>query len=286
MQPQKSQVQSAFTDAQARHELNESMLYLRRLYGYAPPKGISPAAMKVRFNKLVKAVGKAVKRYVESTGRVPDKMRNTSPYVVSKEFPARKNDGLESYANVPDDRLMNAPLHTLEAAGNLLNFNADYLLKAQHEAAVKARTRREWQRAEYEYVDKSDYTLHDLYDDLMERMDATENYTTPEQYREERRKWRQCRYYACLNYFPTEKAHMKSAAFKRSGIEARRKDARYCCDECKKDQENALERLKKTGTLLPEYAYEYILDDAREKRAGKEIAISQENLVKIAEKSP
>lgn len=286
MQPQKAIKLSAVTDAQARHELNETMLYLRRRYGFAPPKGISPAAMKVRCDSLVNAVDNAVERYVTATGRAPDRMRNTSPYVVSKDFPAKKNDSLQSYANVPDDRLKRAPLHTLEAAGNLLNFNADYLLKAHHEAAVRLRTRREWQRAEYEYVDKSDYNLRDLYDDLMERMDATENYITPEQYRQERKKWRQCRYYACDNYFPTEKSHMKSAAFKRSGIEARRKDARYCCDECKKDQENALERLKKTGTLLPEYAYEYILDDAREKKAGKEIAISQENLDKLAEKTP
>jgi hypothetical protein len=286
MQPQKALIQSAVTVARARLELNESMLYLRRLYGFAPPKGISQAAMKVRCDRLVNAVDNAVERYVEATGRVPDKMRNTSPYVVSKEFPARKNEGLASYANVPDDRLKKAPLHTLEATGNLMNFNADYLLKAQHEAAVKARTRREWQKAEYEYVEKSDYNLRDLYDDLMERMDATENYITPEQYREERRKWRQCRYYACDNYFPTEKAHMKSAAFNQSGIEARRKDARYCCDECKKDQENALERLKKTGTLLPDYAYEYILDDAREGRAEKEIAILQVKLDRLKEKTP
>jgi hypothetical protein len=70
----------------------------------------------------------------------------------------------------------------LIAIGNLLNFNADYLLKSAHEEAVKNRTRKEWQKAEYEYVEKSNYNLR-LYDDLMERMDASENYITSEEYR-------------------------------------------------------------------------------------------------------
>jgi hypothetical protein len=276
-------IDNAVTWAQARTDLNKTMLKLRTAYGYAPRKDISYSEMDQRCKDLVKATKDAVKKYAEDTGNAPERMRNTAPYKTSKDFPAKKYLGLQAYANVPDNRLKRAPLHTAEAIGNLLNFNADYLLKASHEAAVKERTRKEWRKAEYEYVERSDYNLRDLYDDLMERMDAPENYITAEEYRVERRKWKECGYYACDNYFPTTENHMLSHAFNQSGLKFRRPDTKYCCTECRKAQENALARLKRTGTLLPEYTYEYILDDAREKRAGKEIATQSEKMKKIAD---
>jgi hypothetical protein len=278
-------IDNAVTWAEAKTELNKTMLKLRTAYGYAPPKDISYSEMDQRCKDLVKATNAAVMKYVEDTGKAPDRMKNTAPYKNSKDFPAKKYGGLQAYANVPEDRLKRAPLHTAEAIGNLLNFNADYLLKAKHEAAVKARTRKEWRKAEYEYVEKSDYNLRDLYDDLMERMDATENNITAEEYRAERRKWKECGYYACDNRFPTSKEHMRSHAFNQSGLKFRRPDTKYCCTDCRKAQENALVRLKKTGTLLPEHAYEYILDDARENRAEKEIATMPEKLTKVADLS-
>lgn len=273
----------AITIAEARSELNATMLKLRTEYGFAPKKDITLEAMEQRCNDLVEATRAAVKKYAITTSQAPDRMRNTAPYIASKDFPLKKYEGLQAYANVPEDRLKKAPLHTAEAIGNLLNYNADYLLKIKHKEAVRSRSRKEWQRLEYEYVEKSDYNLRDLYDDLMERMDATEDYITAEEYRLERQKWRKCKYYACDNYFPRTEDHMKSHAFKQSGLKARRKNAEYCSDKCCKDQENALARLKKTGTLLPDHAYEYILDDAREKRAAKEVAKDPENFKEIAD---
>lgn len=241
-------IDNAVTWTQARTELNATMLKLRTQYGFAPAKGITVMEMDQRCKNLVAATRAAVKKYAIATGQAPDRMRNTSPYKTSKDFPAKKYEGLQEFANVPDERLKRAPLHTAEAIGNLLNFNADYLLKAGHEAAVKERTRKEWQKAEYEYVEKSAYNLRDLYDDLMERMDAAENYITAEEYRKERRKWKQCGYYACDNYFPTTEDHMRSHAFNQSGLKFRRPNTKYCCSECRKDQENALARLNRTGT--------------------------------------
>lgn len=273
----------AITIAEARSELNATMLKLRTEYGFAPKKDITLEAMEQRCDELVEATRQAVKKYVKSTGQAPDRMRNTAPYIASKDFPLKKNEGLQAYANVPEDRLKKAPLYTAEAIGNLLNYNADYLLKVGHEEAVRNRTRKEWQRLEYEFVEKSDYNLRDLYDDLMERMDAPEDYITAEQYREERRKWRQCKYFACDNRFPIAEDHMKSHAFKRTRLKARPKNTEYCCAKCRKDQENALTRLKKTGTLLPDHAYEYILDDAREKRAANEVVNDPEKFKEIAD---
>lgn len=273
----------AISEAQARTNLNASMLKLRNKYGYAPEKGISQEEMQARCDELVEAVEQTVEEYVSVTGKAPDRMKNRSKYVASKDFPKKKYEGLQEYANVPDDKLKLAPLHTSEAIGNLLNFNADYLMKSAHEAAVKARTRKEWQCAEYEYVEKNDYNLRDLYDDLMNRLDDPFEPITVEEYREERRKWKKCAYYACDNYFPREKGHMESDAFRWSGIKTRRSDAKYCCGGCRKKQENALVRLEKTGTLLPEHAYEYILDDARGKRVKKEVVTEQEKMNEIAD---
>lgn len=275
-------VDVALTQAQGRHDLNAVMIKLRTKYGFAPVKGISVEAMKERAEKLVEEADSAVEAYVKSTGKTLDRMKNRIHYVASKDFPKKKYVGLQEYANVPDRQLKRAPLHTAEAIGNLLNFNADYLLKAQHEQAVRERTRQEWSRMEYEYVEKSDYNLRDLYDDLMILLDDPLSPITVEEYRKERKKWKACKYYACDNYFPIAKDHMQSYSFKWTDIKPRRSDSLYCCDECRKSQENALKRLDKTGTLLPEHAYEYILDDAREKRAKKEVPIEQEKVEKIA----
>ncbi|PGS55102.1 hypothetical protein COC46_04040 [Bacillus sp. AFS041924] len=254
-------VNNAINLAQARTELNRTMLKLRTEYGYAPPKDVSYPEMKQRCSELTKAIDIAMELYVESTGKLPERMRNLG-YVK-----------LEAYANVPDNRLKKAPLYTVEAAGNLLDFNADYLIKAAHNAAIANRTRKEWARLEYEYVERNDYNLRDLYDDLMERLDASENFITFEEYREERRKWKRCKYYACDNYFP-----IANERIIRPHIKARRIDAEYCCDECKKSQENAKVRYEKTGTYLPEYAYEYVLEETIERKEKNHIVISPEKI--------
>jgi hypothetical protein len=273
-------IDNAVTWAQARTELNKTMLKLRTAYGYAPPKDISYNEMDQRCKDLSKAVFEAIEVYVKTTGMLPDRMRNLSLYKVSSGFPLKKYDGLQAYANVPGDRLKKAPLYTAEAAGNLLNFNADYLIRVAHLEAVANRTRKEWARLEYEYVERSDYNLRDLYDDLMERLDAPEDYITYEEYRNERRKWRRCKYYACDNYFPIAKDH-----FIHPKIKARRPNAEYCCDECKKGQENAQTRFEKTGTYLPDHAYEYILEETRERKEKNHMTKSPENIIKISDKS-
>lgn len=273
-------IDNAITWAQARTELNKTMLKLRTAYGYAPKKDISYYEMEQRCKDLSKAIYDAMDVYVKTTGMLPDRMRNLASYKTSSSFPQKKYEGLQAYANVPDDRLKRAPLYTAEAAGNLLNFNADYLIRVAHLDAVANRTRKEWARLEYEYVERSDYNLRDLYDDLMERLDASENYITYEEYRKERKKWRRCKYYACDNYFPIAKDRLIHP-----NVKARRPNAEYCCDECKKDQENAQARFEKTGTYLPDYAYEYILEETKERKEKNHMALSPENIIKISDKS-
>ncbi|WHY73444.1 hypothetical protein [Fictibacillus enclensis] len=257
-------LERAVNEAQARSILNATMLKLRTQYGYAPDKGVTPDEMTARCEALVEAVCGAVEDYVEATGKAPDRMRNTARYRVSKEFPKKKYEGLQAYANVLDQRLKRAPLHTAEAIGNLLDFNAEYLVKAHELDEIKRRSRKEWQRLEYEYVERSDFNLRELHHRLLEHMDEEVfGDSIAGEYRKERRHWRKCRCYSCDNYFPMAKKHFmaKKRIWKFKSIDTGNKNSRYCSEKCQKAQEKALLRLKSDGTLLPKHFYLSVSDE-------------------------
>jgi hypothetical protein len=262
----------AINEAEAKTELNAKMLRLRTEYGYAPDKDITPDEMKERCDALVEAVEAAVEDYVNVTGKAPDIMRNTSHYKTSKEFPKKKYEGLQAYANVPEHRLKKAPLYTSEAIGNLLNFNANYLVRAHELDEIKNRTRKEWQRLEYEYVQRSDFNLRDLHEVLLNHMDETVlGNSIGKDYRNERKHWRKCSCYSCDNYFPTKKNHFmaEKRIWKFKEIDTGNKNSRYCSESCRKRQEKALVRLRNTGTLLPDYVYKPVSEEWVDKRHTK-----------------
>ncbi|AZB43512.1 hypothetical protein CEF21_15045 [Bacillus sp. FJAT-42376] len=254
----------AYDELAARHELNEEMLRLRNKYGFAPPKKITVAEMKERCDDLCDRTEKAVEAFCIKAGKRPPLMMNHSRYKVSKEFPQKKYDRTAAFANVPEDRLRKAPLYTQDAIGALLGINAEYLLRASHREEVANRTRAEWKRLEYEFVERNDYNLRDLHDDILRHIDE-EHFEEPtvKAYREERKKWRKCGCFSCDNYFPITKDHFKAADryWKYKAIRSGNKNSVYCSETCRKGQENALKRLEKTGTMLPEYEYEYVMDD-------------------------
>ncbi|MEM5003207.1 hypothetical protein [Priestia megaterium] len=263
----------AVNEAQVKTRLNSTMLRLKTEYGFAPAKDITVEEMRQRCDEVAAELGTAIETYVKEAGKRPDIMRNTSPYKVSKDFPAKKYDGLQAHANVPDDRLRKAPLYTQEGIGNLLTFNAEYLLRASHQEEIANRTRKDWQRLEYEYVERSDFNLRDLHNDLLERINEPGSGLTLKFYKKERKKWRNCGCYSCDNYFPTTKNHFKAQSryWTYKNIEDGRSNSLYCSKSCRKNQENALVRLQKTGTLLPETTYRYVLDDYKERVEKKHV---------------
>ena len=137
------------------------------------------------------------------------------------------------------------------------------------------------------YVERSDFTLQDLYNDIVSLMewysiatylmrllifgsDALSTYADCldwDYYRSERKKFRSCRYKYCLNMFPIEGENIREEKPKRI-------DSRYCCEQCRKADYDAKERYIKHGSYLPVYFYleqttEHIGDTARMREVAK-----------------
>lgn len=178
----------------------------------------------------------------------------------SSDFPQSKKPSiLEPFANITDKQLRMASSKTLEGQANAL-------LK-QIESDEQERARLYPPVYDRSYVERAEYTITDLYNDIVSQMewsairylirlsvfgiDALSTYEhvlTWDDYRAERKKWRKCRYKFCLNMFAIERDNIRSQRPKRS-------DSRYCCDECRKADFEATERYKKHGSFLPVYWY-------------------------------
>ncbi|MEC1157566.1 hypothetical protein [Cytobacillus horneckiae] len=102
--------------------------------------------------------------------------------------------------------------------------------------AIKQRTRAEWAELERQYVHKSSFTLPDLVDNLLTRLERGK--ITREQYSAERKKFKPCEHRFCLDYFIP-----------------RRKDQKFCSNDCRKREHESLANFKKAGTYLPPSAY-------------------------------
>ncbi|MEK5426966.1 hypothetical protein [Cytobacillus sp. FSL R7-0680] len=101
---------------------------------------------------------------------------------------------------------------------------------------IKRRTRAEWAELERQYVHKSTFTLPDLVDYLLTRLERGK--LTRGQYSVERAKYKPCDHRFCLDYFIP-----------------RRKDQKFCSDDCRKREHESLANFNKTGTYLPPSAY-------------------------------
>jgi len=112
------------------------------------------------------------------------------------------------------------------------------------------------------YVERSEFTITDLYNDLMSRIewslfrymalvytfgfDALPYYSTVLDYSyyvKQRKKFRRCKYMFCLNMFAIED-NFRDAKSKRV-------DSRFCCDACRKASHESKKRFDKTGSYLP-----------------------------------
>lgn len=213
----------------------------------------------------------------------------------SKDFPKPKKPSiLERFANVDEVYLKRAP------KGSLEEYEALQRVK-KSESADQEKARICPPVTDRSYVERSDFTLHDLYNDIRSVMEwysiatylmrllifsnsALVTYTDRldwEYYRSERKKFRSCRYKYCLNMFAIEGDNIRQGDVKRT-------DSRYCCDTCRKADFDATERYKKHGSYLPVYFYveqttEHIGDTARMREVAKPLeAIERRNAKGIA----
>ncbi|WP_446937106.1 hypothetical protein [Lysinibacillus fusiformis] len=215
----------------------------------------------------------------------------------SKDFPKLKKPSiLERFANVDEVYLKRAPKGSLE-------YEALQLIK-QSESEEQALARVNSSVTDRSYVERSDFTLQDLYNDIRSVMEwysiatylmrllifgnsALVTYTDRldwDYYRSERKKFRSCHYKYCLNMFPIEGDNIRQGDSKRT-------DSRYCCDTCRKADYDATERYKKHGSYLPVYFYveqtaEHIGDTVRMREIAKPLEAIERRHAKGIATSP
>ncbi|MBS4193485.1 hypothetical protein [Lederbergia citri] len=205
----------------------------------------------------------------------------------SKDFPNRKPNILDIYANVDDVTIKRAPANTLEGFANRLITDAE---RAEQEA-IRANPPVFCKG----YVERADYSITSLYSDYKDKIEdstllfmlrlqifGVEAWNTLDQlvtwddYRVERKKWRSCKYMFCLNVYPIDKTNFKD-------MPAKRNDSRFCCDECRTAARDADRRYKETGSYLPESYYvprltESVGDDIRKYEYAAEAKTIQRNI--------
>lgn len=185
----------------------------------------------------------------------------------SAEFPRLKKPSLyEQYANISDVVLKMAPKDSLEGKANKL------ILDDEREKQERARLYPPV--TDRAYVERADFTVTDLYNDIVSRMEWTvvcylmrcsvfgfsaistyDSVLDWEYYRNERKNWRKCRYKYCLNMFALKGGNIREQSPKRS-------DSRYCCDACRKGADDAEGRYEQHGSYLPVYYYVDQLSDS------------------------
>ncbi|MEY9976219.1 hypothetical protein [Lysinibacillus sp. RC79] len=193
----------------------------------------------------------------------------------------KKPSILECFANVDDVSLKRAPKGSLE--------NEALQLIKQSESTDQLLARVNPPVTDCSYVERSDFTLQDLYNDIRSVMEwykvatylmrllifgsaALSTYTDRldwDYYRSERKKFQSCRYKYCLNMFPIEGDNIR-------GDDPKRADSRYCCDICRKADHDATKRFQQHGSYLPVYFYleqtsEHIGDEVRLREVARSI---------------
>ncbi|PFP30127.1 hypothetical protein COJ96_06825 [Bacillus sp. AFS073361] len=254
-------------------ELKVKMAEIKESYGKAPGEDTTVDELQMRFDTLSTTLEDMLVGYVKYVGERPSRMRTID-----------KAGKMAPYANVEDEKVRKAPLTTQEGIGNLLDMNAEYLIRAQKRNEIKTRPAAEWRKLEREHVNKSDYTITDLYSDFKEiiefnalrylallktfGMDALECYeeviVTWADYREERKKWKRCKHRFCLCVFPIDADNFQ-------GKKKRKRDAKYCCRTCNENEKysrDCYDRTKKildNPTYLPDWFYGEVTEDWKRK---------------------
>lgn len=177
---------------------------------------------------------------------------------------------LERFANVDDVRLKTAKVTTLEGMTREL----DKLAEDYERESIRANP----PINDKAYVERADFTVTDLYNDLMSAIEwsllrymalistfgfaALPFYSIVLDYSyyvQERKKFRRCKYMFCLNMFPVAKENVRDD-------KAKRVDSRYCCETCRKAQYEAKQRFKKTGSYLPVEYYSPLYSESIDDR--------------------
>gem|GEM_PF-1453110 len=199
---------------------------------------------------------------------------------------------LECYANADDIALKTAKVTTLEGMARELAKYSEHIDRESLRTQPPVNDRA--------YVERSEFTITDLYNDLMSIIEwslfrymaliytfgfeALPYYSTVLDYSyyvQQRKKFRRCKYMFCLNMFAMEGDNFRNAKPKRV-------DSRFCCDVCRKASYDATKRFKSTGSYLPVEYYAPIYGESVDDRYRLHEQVYLENDIEteIAKKKP
>ncbi|UED78282.1 hypothetical protein FH508_0012470 [Lysinibacillus sp. CD3-6] len=189
----------------------------------------------------------------------------------SEDIPKSKSPSiLERFANVDDVRLKTAKVTTLEGMAREFGKLAEHYERESIRSNPPVNDKA--------YVEQADFTVTDLYNDLMSVIewsmlrymalvytygfDALPYYSTVLDYSyyvQERKKFRRCKYMFCLNMFAIEEDNIRDAKSKRV-------DSRFCCEACRKASHDAKKRFIKTSSYLPVEYYSPLYNESIDDR--------------------
>lgn len=239
-----------------RAKADELPLTLEYLYGGTIyTEGILKAYHEVRYNEEIQ--------------------RHKSPFI------------LEDFANVDDVALKRAPETTLEGKARHI----------YHESELSERERLKANPPVFDrsYVERTQFTLPDLYNDIVSVLEHEAIYFNYAlltifgsgaipffvialdwtRYRDERSKFRSCRHKFCLNMFAIESDNIRED-------KPKRRDSRFCCDECRKSHTDSNRRYNETGSYLPRWFYAPDYDESVSDRTRKREAATPEYTIEGA----
>jgi hypothetical protein len=148
----------------------------------------------------------------------------------------------------------------------------EFVSENKERANLKHRTDAEWRELERQHVVKADWTLPDLVDNLLRRLEKGK--ITRQQLEVERHQYKPCKHRFCLNYFIPQ-----------------RRNAVFCSRDCKEREKQARDEFVRTskifdnGTYLPPTAYKLTHREELERAyEGRERLFEQNIVMKIAAK--
>jgi len=159
----------------------------------------------------------------------------------------------------PSESVKHGEDYELEILADVWAFVAENIERKQEAEKWASYTRADWAQLEYEYVERSEYTESDLFDDILTKYER--GVITADEAQAKAKEYRECDYRFCLNVFKPG-----------------RRNQWYCDADCRKREANAKIRFKQTGTYLPAHVYKDNRDDtSQENYEDNELAQDMES---------
>ena len=218
----------------ARGEFDEKADKLYKLFAKTPEKEEPAENVLSTYFALCSEIKTSGKVYYEKTG-----------------------ERVRGYRNSYEEKIGKS---RIEAMGDVLNFQAEQVMRKKEREAARDRSREEWEILERQFTLPVVTSMMDVYDYYMTKHE--EGLMSYDDANTEIMKFRECEHIFCINAFKPRHGHQK-----------------YCCDQHKQAEKDAKDRLKDTGTYLPKHAYLSNLERYEQEKYEKHVFMSSDEFL-------